>query len=823
MRKQAGRIVVLAVATLAFAPSAVAQDEGGGQSGADFLLDPPAARSDAMGGVVDGQGNPLEGMLFNPSVLMLDPAIRLNVGITPLPNGVTNTALTFGAPLGPGMLGVSGQLLSLGEFTYINPAGQPQGSVTLFDAAASAGYSMYVWDQLAVGAAAKAVYRSLGESTAFGLGADLGATWWFETPHIGQRPKAPTMDELRTRLDRDLASLEREKEKRTRAAAGDVADLRRQAERLQTNLERIETDLADAEEDADTSRLEENRAATEADLVSTTTALRNAEAEAADDLAAIEQWHREEVALARAAHEARVADLREIQAERSRLFEVVDDPDTMLEAEEIDRNIDDAIDRTQEFLVDRLRSLRSTSASFQATRSARIAELQAQIASYQEQIDEIVGPDGTRLRREIERIDAQISELETARARAQEAAAAAEEAGEDPPPVPDIREQVRALRSQRSATQDDLDDLQSDRWVRRLQRRIEDKESDISGTQRAIETFEADTQRSIERVRAQTEREVDRFEALRENLKRDLRRAQLRRELDLIDARSDRARERALASYEASEQRIYQTLLGAMYTNEENIFRARRALAEQDSRDRRFEFETRISDEREEAEDDFGFQERLYRRQIADLRREDPVDENRVTELEAQLEQLRFDYDERIAGISERETSFRETESARLASELAAIRDERRKVRLIFLQTDDPYRNTAVTLAIRNLGTNITFEETGYPMPRTAALGLSYALVNTDMHTVRISSEAEMPLYGSPTLADLQVGVGMEYGFAGIVDVRAGYGFGSPERSFSVGFGVDFALGFTNYAVDYVFRPLPDYGLQHSVGVAIGF
>jgi hypothetical protein len=265
-----------------------------------------------------------------------------------------------------------------------------------------------------------------------------------------------------------------------------------------------------------------------------------------------------------------------------------------------------------------------------------------------------------------------------------------------------------------------------------------------------------------------------------------------------------------------------------MYENEEKIFDSRRALAEQDSADRIFEFEARLLNERETEEDDFAFQERLYERQIADASREEPVNENQLAELEQALDDLRENHSAKLAESDEQEKSFQENESARLERELGAIRDERQKVRLIYLQTDDPYRNTAITLSVRNLGTNVKFTDaTGYPMPRSAALGLSYAVVNTDLHTVRISTEAEMPLYGfdpaTPFYQDIQVGVGLEYGFADLVDVRAGYGFGSTDRNFSVGFGVDFALGFTSYAVDYVFRPLPDYGYQHSFGVGIGF
>ncbi|MCK4514761.1 MAG: hypothetical protein KAU31_05845, partial [Spirochaetaceae bacterium] len=150
MNKKYRRSVTLLplVVLLMIGAVATAQEDGGGQSGADFLLSPSTPRADAMGGVVDGQGDPLEGMFFNPSILMLDPNLQINIGITPLPNGVTDAALSFGMPIGPGMLGVAAQLMSVGEFTYVSDIGQPSASVTLFDAVGSAGYAMYVWDHL---------------------------------------------------------------------------------------------------------------------------------------------------------------------------------------------------------------------------------------------------------------------------------------------------------------------------------------------------------------------------------------------------------------------------------------------------------------------------------------------------------------------------------------------------------------------------------------------------------------------------------------------------------------------------------------------------
>ena len=56
---------------MALAIPAVAQT-GGGTSGADFLIAPPAARVDAMGGVADPLGTGLEAMNYYYSATLVD-------------------------------------------------------------------------------------------------------------------------------------------------------------------------------------------------------------------------------------------------------------------------------------------------------------------------------------------------------------------------------------------------------------------------------------------------------------------------------------------------------------------------------------------------------------------------------------------------------------------------------------------------------------------------------------------------------------------------------------------------------------------------------
>ena len=110
------------------------------------------------------------------------------------------------------------------------------------------------------------------------------------------------------------------------------------------------------------------------------------------------------------------------------------------------------------------------------------------------------------------------------------------------------------------------------------------------------------------------------------------------------------------------------------------------------------------------------------------------------------------------------------------------------------------------------------FVSEAYPLPASFSTAVSYALVNVQNHNLKLAGQLDVPFYD-----DLSVGVGLEYVFANLAYARAGYTFGSLDRSFAAGAGIRLALGFTEYTVDYSFRPLPDYGLQHTIGVSISF
>lgn len=112
----------------------------------------------------------------------------------------------------------------------------------------------------------------------------------------------------------------------------------------------------------------------------------------------------------------------------------------------------------------------------------------------------------------------------------------------------------------------------------------------------------------------------------------------------------------------------------------------------------------------------------------------------------------------------------------------------------------------------------MTFVSEGYPLPTTFSAALGYSFVNTDLHNAKLTAQLNVPFYDA-----ISVAIGAEYVFADLVYVRGGYTIGAVDRSFSTGAGVRLALGFTEVSVDYAFRPLPDYGLLHSIGVALSF
>ena len=132
--------------------------------------------------------------------------------------------------------------------------------------------------------------------------------------------------------------------------------------------------------------------------------------------------------------------------------------------------------------------------------------------------------------------------------------------------------------------------LSSDPWVKRLNGRIDQKNSELENIAKDIEDKKAETDKLIERLNNKSEGDIDRFNKLREDLKKDLKKAKLKRELDLLNAGSEGAKEQVVIDYKKNEKRIYLRLLDALYSHEEKIFQARLDSAREDAKVKNFDF-----------------------------------------------------------------------------------------------------------------------------------------------------------------------------------------------------------------------------------------
>ena len=809
------------------------QGDGGGTSGAEFLLDPPAPRTDAMGGALDAFGFNLESIVLNPAVLASLSNFKIQFNMNPLPNDVSHTQITVGIPLLGGMAGVTAQLFNVGDFTYVDSSGQQLDTVSIFDTAFGLSYARNIWKTLSGGVTLKGIYRVLGEDTAFAFGGDLGIAGRFETPHIGQRPKAPTYEQLERVYLRKMAVVDKEKEKRTVVAIKATSDLKIEiagqetvAENLAGKISESEAAIA-AQEDPDKKAKAEERKdqlqlqkdETEAAVFELKSALAEAESIEAAALVEIDVWYTDAAAAEKALFDAELAELDAIQVERRKLFEIVTNPESELEDTVIDSNIDTSITKTSTFLQDRLTALQKTESEYRDKRSQRAQEIQTEMDTYKNQIDEELGPEYLRLTGEIEATSSQIAELENSKT----------EENKD-----QNNTRIKELKQQLSVKEKELKNLQSDPWIRRLNGRVESKSEELTAIELEIESFAAATAETVEQAKNDAARDLQLFESLRVSLKRELKRAKLKRELDLVDARTERAAETAQLRYKRKETRLYQQLLAAMYGNEEKIFQERISTARLDSEARKFDYETEHGKSMERLDDEYAFQERFSLRKIADAKRKQrdsdeeggDAENSELIALEDDLTAKKATYTAAVGELEAAQKAFLEKEKASLKDGLEIIRKQRQKVRLIFLQTDEPFLNTSVTAAGRNLGTPVQFAEEAFPLPMMVSTGLAYTLLNIDNHRLIISVQGDLPLAFEsevPFYEDIEVNLGLEYGFFDIAFIRGGYTFNSVDKSFSAGFGVRLSLGFTEYSVDYAFRPATDYGLVHSFGVSITF
>jgi hypothetical protein len=750
-------VICLLFASLV-APLAVTAQEGGGTSGADFLTAPPSSRASAMGGVFDPLGLGLEAMEFNPSGLAPLSGMRLQVTVDPLPNDVLNTHLGFGFPLLGGYAAASVQLLNTGGFTFVNEFGQAEATVNVYDAAAGFAWARYVWASVALGADLKAVYRTLGDENAFAVAGNLGATAWFETPHIGQRPKAPTAKQLEDEFLKAKAGIDGDKEKRTASAAKGSAEARKKLEAAEKTAADLARQLEAAADDKKEAIAAKKQAA-DAEVETAKAELAEAEKADAAALADIDAWYQAEIGKAQAAYQKRLANLEWIASERRRLFAVIDDPSKDLTPEMVDENVNGIIQKTRAFQEERTAAITARGTAWEERRRARIEDMQKTIAGYEELV---------------------------------------RQAG----------------------------DTEKDAWVKRLQDRIAVKQKEIAQVEADIASGAKATEQEIASEAAAAEKDVKAFEDLRATLQKELKKAKLKRELGILDARNDKAVEKAKTEYKAAEKTLYTQLLDTMYAHEEKILDARLEAVATEAEMRRFDFGADQKKAAEAADDEWAFQDRVLSAKIADL----SAGLAKGAEEPAELKALKADRAAKEtawrnvqAAIVTKQREFDAAEKARVDAATVEIETELWKTRLVYLQTDKPYLNTAIAVGVRNVGSPVKFVSESVPLPMSATANASYALLNVRDHNLKIALQGDIPLLD---FSSWSAGLGLEYVYAGIAYARIGYSVSQLEwglQSLSGGLGVHLTAGFTRYSVDYAFKPLPDYGFQHSIGITVSF
>ncbi len=483
--------------------------------------------------------------------------------MSPLPNEVTHSALALGFPLLGGTAAAGVQLLNTGGFTFVNGSGQAEATVSIYDAAAILSYSRYIWKSVSVGLSAKGIYSTLGDYNAFAFAGDAGAAAWFETPHIGQRPKPPTLKQLEAELEKDQKGIEAEKAKKTAEATRKSALVQKEVAGLEKTSGDLSAQLQKADE-AKLPALQAKKDENEAALAQKRQELAAAQEEEQAAVAEIQQWYEADVAAAQARFDAKVQNLDWIQQERQRLFAVIDDPAQELAEEMLNDNVDSSIARTRELLEEKTTAVQARNEAYDQRRGERIEGARQAIAGYEEKIQAEVGPRRAELSGEIQALKEEKASLERADPKAN-------------------KPRITELDKQIAASDKELQGLLTDPYLKRLGDRVTVKNAEIQQSEADMAAMDQASEQEIQEAGARVEKEIKRFEELRAELARELKKAKLRRELDLLSARKQKGLDKAQADYKQAEKRLYLRLLAAMYGNEEKIFQARIASAREEA------------------------------------------------------------------------------------------------------------------------------------------------------------------------------------------------------------------------------------------------
>ena len=131
------------------------------------------------------------------------------------------------------------------------------------------------------------------------------------------------------------------------------------------------------------------------------------------------------------------------------------------------------------------------------------------------------------------------------------------------------------------------------------------------------------------------------------------------------------------------------------------------------------------------------------------------------------------------------------------------------------------YKSIVIGAALRHFGPEIKYFDQGYPLPQTFTIGISSELLSdVDPLLMHLDGQKLLIAYNlsQPRDYSQQHHLGLEYSFADLFFLRAGYKINFDEEGLSLGAGVKYS----NIRVDYSFNDFGEY-LNSVHRFTIGF
>lgn len=133
------------------------------------------------------------------------------------------------------------------------------------------------------------------------------------------------------------------------------------------------------------------------------------------------------------------------------------------------------------------------------------------------------------------------------------------------------------------------------------------------------------------------------------------------------------------------------------------------------------------------------------------------------------------------------------------------------------------FRSLSIAMSARNFSQELQYEEENFELPLTFRIGatmnvLDFTNMNTNMHSLRVSVDAERPRDFSE-----QVKVGAEYLFMNTLALRAGHGWPTDERGVNLGVGLQRDIGTLSFAFNYAYTEFGVFDNVNRLGVQLGF